>query len=475
MMRRVPFAWLLPVSLLVSLLACLAVCPVSGALAQEKPESPEVHDESPFIIRYVEITGSISPAQTDFLQSAMDAASNEGAGLLIIRLDTPGGSGEAMRDMVRLILNAPVPVAVWVGPAGAHAASAGVFIVAAADVAAMAPQTTIGAASPVGPGGEDIKGTMETKVKNDIMSFIRGVAEARGRNVQWYEEAVDKAVSITAKEAVLKHVVDLIADSPDDLIQQLGKRGIPYHGESIRFDPDTVVIHQQEPGFRHAFLAWLLDPQVAYFLLLGGMAGLFFELATPGAILPGVLGGLSMLLALYAMSILPTNAAGLIIILFGLVLFLLELHVTSYGLLSVAGVVSLFVGSVILFKSGQGAEGVDMLTIIVTVSGVSLLLLLAVWLAAKAHRARPSGGSEGMLGTRGVVQRWSGGRGTILAHGELWNAVSEEAGEYAAGDVVRVLRVDGLTLEVMLEEPSDTIHPAHPSHPAHSTTTKGDS
>ena len=212
-----------------------------------------------------------------------------------------------------------------------------------------------------------------------------------------------------------------------------------------------------EPGFRYSVLSWLLDPQVAYLLLLGGMAGLFFELTSPGAIFPGVLGGLCLLLGLYALSVLPTNVAGLVLLLFGVVLFLLEVHVTSYGLLSVAGVVSLFVGSTILFRAGEGAQ-VDQMTVIVTVVGMSALLGLAVWLTAKAHHEKPGGGLEGMVGARGVVQRWSGNRGSILVHGELWSAVSADNLEYSAGDVVRVIRAESLTLEVMLEAHTDSGH-----------------
>ncbi len=257
-------------------------------------------------VRLVRIEGGISPAQADLLRSALGAAKAAGDGMLIVELDTPGGSGEAMRDMVKDILAAPMPVAVWVGPSGARAASAGVFLVAASNLAAMSPQSTIGAASPVNMDGSDINGTMQAKVKNDIMSFVRGVAESRGRNTEWYEKAVDKAASITAAEAVLLKVVDMVAVNVDDLLAQAGKKGVPFQGRTIFFDPAAVILVEHDPGFRHRVLSWLIDPQIAYFLLLGGMAGLFFELTTPGAILPGVLGGLCLLLGLYAMSVLPT-------------------------------------------------------------------------------------------------------------------------------------------------------------------------
>lgn len=402
-------------------------------------------------VRLVRIEGGISPAQADLLRSALRAAESNGDGLLVVELDTPGGSGEAMRDMVKTMLSAPLPVAVWVGPAGARAASAGVFLVAAANLAAMSPQTTIGAASPVNMDGSDIAGTMQAKIRNDIMSFVRGVAEARGRNVDWYEQAVDKAVSITASEAVLIKVVDLLADSVDDLLAQAGKRGILFQGRSVTFDSGAVRIVEHEAGFRHRVLSWLIDPQIAYFLILGGLAGLFFELTTPGAILPGVFGGLCLLLGLYAMSVLPTNAAGLLLIIFGVVLFFLEVHVISYGMLSVAGIVSLFLGSTILFKAGEGIQGLNMATILVTVAGLSGLLLGAVWLAARAQRGRPAGGLGAMVGEEGEVLAWTGGRGTVRVRGEIWNATADTA--FSAGDPVRVVAAPGLTLVVVPTQP----------------------
>lgn len=424
-------------------------------LAASLSSASQPGDGSRFLVREVTIRGGISPAQSDLLSDALREARDDGAGLLIVRLDTPGGTVQAMRDMVMTILNAPIPVAVHVAPAGARATSAGVFLVAASHVAVMHPQSTIGAATPVKMDGDDVDQSMAAKIMNDILSFVRSVAQARGRNVDWYERAVREAESITAPEAALLKVVDFLAEDTMDLLEQAGKRGIPFAGHTVKFSLADVQVETHEPGFRHAVLSWLLDPQIAYLLLLGGMAGLFFELTSPGAVFPGVLGGLCLLLGLYAMSVLPTNVAGLVLLLFGVVLFLLEVHVTSYGLLSVAGVVSLFVGSTILFRAGEGAQ-VDQMTVVVTVAGVSALLGLAVWLAAKAHHERPTGGLDGMVGARGVVQRWSGNRGSILVHGELWTAISADGIEYSPGDAVRVIRADSLTLEVMRESPADT-------------------
>ncbi|MDY7002320.1 MAG: nodulation protein NfeD, partial [Thermodesulfobacteriota bacterium] len=269
----------------------LMACVLAYALAKASPETPP-EETRPFPVVYAEIDASISPAQVDLLEDSLAECEKRKAGMLLLRLDTPGGLGDSMRKMVRLILNSKVPVVVWVGPSGARAASAGVFIVAASAVAAMSPQSTIGAASPVGLGGRNVDKTMAEKIKNDILSLIRGTAAARDRNVSWYVEAVERSVSITASEAVMLQVVELMAQDPQDLLSQVGARGLKWKGEVLRFQADDVEWIEFEPGVRHSILSWLLDPQVAYLLLLGGMAGLFFELATPGAILPGVLGGM---------------------------------------------------------------------------------------------------------------------------------------------------------------------------------------
>jgi len=357
---------------------------------------------------YAEIEASINPAQVDLLEDALAECERRKAGMLLLRLDTPGGLGDSMRKMVRLILNSKVPVVVWVGPAGARAASAGVFIVAASALAAMSPQSTIGAASPVGLGGRNVDKTMAEKIKNDILSLIRGTATARNRNVSWYVEAVEKSVSITASEAVTLQVVELMAQDPRDLLSQIGAKGLTWRGEVLRFQAADVELIEFKPGIRHRILSWLLDPQVAYLLLLGGTAGLFFALTTPRAILPRVVGGTCQLLGLYALSILPTNAAGLLLILFGLVLFILELKVTSYGLLSVAGLVCFFIGSTILFRFEYGMAGLPLSTII----GAGLVLAAAigtgVYLVAKAHSRKPSLGLETLVGTEAEVRTWEG-------------------------------------------------------------------
>ncbi|MFW5489412.1 MAG: NfeD family protein [Desulfovibrio sp.] len=400
---------------------------------------------------YLQIESAISPAQVDLVEDAVAHAVSINAGLLLIRLDTPGGLVDSMRKIVQSILNSPVPVAVWVGPSGARAASAGVFIVAASDIAAMSPQSTIGAASPVQAGGKEIDETMARKVKNDLMSLVRSVAGSHGRNVQWFEQAVDKAVSITAQEAVMDKVVEYIAPDIHDLLVQIGARGTTEKGVVLAFGPDGYQVQEYEPGLRYKLLSWLINPQIAYFLLLGGIAGLFFELTTPGAVLPGVLGGICLLLGLYAMAILPTSVSGLLLILFGLVLFLLEIKIVSYGMLSVAGIISLFIGSLILFKDQPGVQSLPISTVIVTVSGVSVLLIAGIYLATKAQMAPRYSGADAMVGLAGSVMQVRDGKGQVLVRGELWNFVEKDT-PLKVGDTVVVTGMDSLCL--IVDKPS---------------------
>ena len=428
---------------LIGLLWLLAVPAFAPGPAVAGPDAPTV--------LAVRIDAALSPAQADLLDAAIDRAKALPADLLLIELDTPGGGIETMRRMVASLLNAPLPTAVWVSPSGARAASAGVFLVAAARTAAMSPETTIGSASPVLAGGGGLEATMERKVKNDLESLLRGLCASRGRNAGWYVRSVSEAASLNAAEAVAERVVDMIAVSRDDLMRQIGRRGLPFAGELRRFDGGRAVFVDHEPGFRHKALAWLLDPQIAYILLLIGMAGLFFELTSPGAVLPGVVGGLCGILALYALSVLPTNTAGVLLLLFGAGLFLLEAHVTSYGLLGLAGVAALFYGSLLLFRF-DGGPGLPLSLIAPTVGGVSLLLFGAGWLLARAQRLAPRSGVAALVGRTAVVRRWSGRSGRVFVAGESWRAVAEPGAfadaSPAVGQEVRVRAVAEMTLVV---------------------------
>jgi len=399
-------------------------------------------------VLYTRIEGSINPAQEDLLQQSIRICQSQGHDILLIGLDTPGGLGKSMREMLKMILNAPVPVVTWVGPRGARAASAGVFLVAASTVAAMSPQTNIGAASPVAMGGKDIPETMAKKIKNDFLSLLRGVADARNRNVDWYEKSVEEAVSITAEKAVMLRVVDMMAVSPEDLLTQVGAKGLDRDGGAITFPAEGFSITRHDPGFRHSFLSWLLNPQIAYFLLLGGLAGLFFELSNPGAIFPGVFGGICLLLGLYAMAVLPTNVAGLLLILLSMVLFILEIAVTSYGLLSVGAVICLFIGSLILFDFEYGLGGLPLKVILPTILAVTAFIGLGLTLVTKAQVRPRQSGAEAMIGLQGEVMKWSGGEGHVRIRGEIWKARSSSGQALNPGDRVSVTDIEGLSVIV---------------------------
>ena len=435
--------------LLLELLFCV-LFPGTTALAASEKAPPR---DTPLTAITLSLDGAITPVAADFLDEGLLAADKQRASLVLVTLDTPGGSVEIMRRMVKSIRQSPVPVVLYVAPSGARAASAGVFLMAAAQINAMAPQTTIGSASPVGLGGGDMGKTISAKVQNDLTSLVRSLAEATGRDAAWYQRAVTEAANITAAEAVSRRVVDYLAVDRTDLLEQIGKRGLATGDAILRFTPSQVRIIPQEPSWRHAFLSWLLNPQVAYILLLIGVAGVFFELSTPGVILPGVAGGLSLLLALYALSVLPTNAAGLLLLLFGGGLFLLEIHITSYGLLSLSGLAALFFGSLLLFR-GQGVDGLPLSLIAPTVIGVCILLSLAGWLLAKAQRLRPRTGVSTLVGQNAQVRHWSENRGKVFLHGEIWDAVLEPGAGAASpqpGGTVRVVAVKDMLLVVAVD------------------------
>lgn len=410
--------------------------------------------ENSFQVLSLTLAAPIGPVQEEMLQEALEEAKRRGDNMLLIKLDTPGGLAKSMRGMIRQMLNSSVPVAVWVGPEGARATSAGVFVVAASTVAAMAPNTTIGSASPVSMGGKDIDETMAAKIKNEIMSLVRAVASSRGRNVQWYEQAVEHSVSITASEAVMQRVVEFVAKTPRDFLVQAAARGIALPDGGMMNVPEQVVITEYQPGFRYEFLTWLLNPSVAYLLMLGGMAGLFFEMTSPGAIFPGVFGGICLLLALYALAVLPTNIAGVLLILFGLLLFALEIKITSFGLLGVAGAVSLLVGSLILFRGAGQGFSVPLSMVASTVITLSVFLAVVVQLVIRARKQAYTMGEAAMIGLVGKVRKWQDDHGEIMVRGEIWSARSDAPMTLRPGDLVRVVRSSGLQLLVERESMS---------------------
>ncbi|TIH14679.1 nodulation protein NfeD [Marinifilum sp. JC120] len=398
-------------------------------------------------VMLLELQGGISPAQVHLLEDALEQAGDDDHDLLLLRLDTPGGLGTSMREMVKIIMNSKIPVCVWVGPEGAHAASAGTFITAAAQVAAMAPGTSIGAASPVSSSGEELPETISKKVTGDMVSLIKGIARKRGRNIDWYVKSVQEGVSVDAQDAVTLNIVNFMALSVDDFLEQLGARGVLLGGQKVKFAKKEISVIKFVPGFRYAVLSWLLDPQVAYFLLLGGILGVFFELSHPGSILPGVIGAFCLVTGLYAMSILPTNAAGLLLLLLGAVLFLLEVFIISYGLLSLGAVLSLFVGSLVLFR--EGTPGIPLGTILGTVLTFSFFVGIIIYLVTKAQLSKSGVGMESMLGLKGEVLEVKNGRMKVRVRGEIWNAVVEDGTVFDPGTVIEVVQARGLTLIVV--------------------------
>ncbi|WP_291330072.1 nodulation protein NfeD [Desulfovibrio sp. UCD-KL4C] len=398
-------------------------------------------------VLYGQMEGAITPAQVSLLDGIIKQAVDDEDDLILLRLETPGGLTTSMRKIVKMMMNPPVPICLWVGPEGAHAASAGTFLVAAANVSAMAPSTTVGAASPVSSSGDDLPEAMNKKVTNDLTSLIKGVARKRGRNINWYVDSVSKGASLDAQEAVTLNVVDFIAVSPYDFFEQLGAKGILINGQNVKFSKDGFTLVDYENGLSYSVLSWLLDPQVAYYLLIAGILGIFFELVTPGVILPGVVGGFCLVTAFYAMSILPTNAAGLLLMLLGGILFILEIFVTSYGLLSVAAAISLFVGSLVLFKGGE-VQQIPLGSIIGTVLSFSVFAVVVVFLVAKAHSRKPAVGMQGMVGLEGEVFRTFNNKLKVRVRGEIWNAVNADGAGLELGSKVKVISAEGLTLTV---------------------------
>jgi membrane-bound serine protease (ClpP class) len=394
-------------------------------------------------IQIVTIADAISPGVAEFLIDAMSQADASNAACLIIALDTPGGLAESMRKIVQAMYATTVPVIVYVTPGGARAASAGVMITMAADIAAMAPGTNIGAAHPVGAGGKDIDGAMSKKVINDMVAFSKGIAKKRGRNEQWVEKAIRESVSITAEEAVKKKVVDLIASDMDDLIAKLNGRDVKDKG---KLEIDGLARRKIKEDLRTRVLKTISNPNIAYILLMIGLAGLYFELSHPGAIFPGVVGGIALILAFFALQTLPVNAAGILLILLSIVFFILELKVVSYGMLSVAGVVSLLLGSLMLFKGAGPQFQVAWRVFLPTVALISGFFITLIYLVVKAHKDRPQTGLDGLVGEIGVVRQVDNGRGKVLVHGELWQAVFEKP--VTIGAEVSVTAVDRLVVTV---------------------------
>ena len=391
----------------------------------------------------IEISGSINPAVADFLKKGINKASGDGVSCIIIKIDTPGGLAESMRKIVKAIFASKVPVVTYVAPSGARAASAGVMITIAADIAAMAPGTNIGAAHPVGAGGKDIGGKMSEKVTNDMVAHVKSIAQKRGRNVQWVEKAVRESVSVTETEALEANVIDIVAKDLDDLIRQINGRKIENKGVLKLDNPKKTII---EENLRTKVLKIISDPNVAYVLMMIGLAGLYFELSHPGAVLPGVVGGISIILAFFAFQTIPVNYAGFLLIILAIVFFIMEMKIASYGLLSIAGITSLLLGSLMLFENNGTDMRLSWQVLVPTLTVVSGFFVVISGLVFKSQLSKPKTGARGLLGEIGVVKEPILQEGKVFVHGELWKAISKDPIE--TGTKVRVVRVINLVLEV---------------------------
>ncbi|HYB20232.1 MAG TPA: nodulation protein NfeD [Thermodesulfobacteriota bacterium] len=411
--------------------------PGSGT-AQEKA-GPGKH------VDVIKINDAITPAVADFIRTSIEQSLKDGAECLVIQMDTPGGLDLSMRDIIKDMMNANIPIVVYVAPSGARAASAGVFITLASDIAVMAPGSNIGAAHPVAMGGK-MDRTMTEKVVNDAVAYIESIAEKRGRNVKWASQAVRESVSITETEALKIKIIDLIAKNTDDLLTKIDGRTVEKAGRTFHLSTKGAKINFLEMGFRDRFLAALSNPNIAYILMMIGLVGLYFELSNPGAIFPGVIGGICLILSFFALRTLPVNYAGVLLILLGVFLFIAEIKIPSYGLLTVGGVVSLALGSIMLFESPfpylRASLGVIIPTVIVTAA----FFIFAVTMTIKAYMAKPATGMEGLRGEIGAAATRIAPEGKVFVHGEFWNAYAE--GTIEEGQKIRVIKAEGLKLKV---------------------------
>jgi membrane-bound serine protease (ClpP class) len=398
-------------------------------------------------VSLIELDGAITPITDRLLTTAVERAQADGSQALIVQLNTPGGLERSMRTMAQTILNSGVPVIVYVAPTGARAASAGVFITMAAHVAAMAPATNIGAAHPVTAGGGDMGKEMSKKVANDAAAFARSLAAERGRNVEWAEKAVRSSVSVTEREAVKLKVVDLVADNLQDLLAKVDGRVVKTARGVVTLQTRDAPVKRIEIRFRDRFLALITDPNIAYILMMVGMLGIFFELQNPGVVLPGVIGGISLILAFFAFQSLPINWAGVLLILFGIALLIAEIKIASHGVLTIGGVISMVLGSFMLYDAPEVGFRVSWAVIIPTVGATAGLFVWAVSAGVRAMRRPQVTGAQGMVGRLAVARGELGPEGQVNVDGEIWRAVAE-GGAIPAGEKVRVTAVDGLTLRV---------------------------
>jgi len=407
---------------------------------------PAVDKSQAPVVDLLTYDGVINPVAAEYIADGIVAAESAHRAAVVLQLDTPGGLDTSMRIIIKAINASTVPVIVYVSPSGSRAASAGTFITLAAHIAAMAPGTNIGSAHPVSMGGGEMDEEMKKKVENDAAAYIQSIAEKRGRNAAWAEEAVRKSVNVTEEEAVKLRIVDLVAADVPALLAAVDGRTVETSDGKKQLATKGADIVRTPLSWRLRLLNALIDPNVAYVLMLLGTYGLLYELMSPGAILPGVVGSICLILAFYAFQTLPINYAGLLLILLAIILFVAEIKVPSYGLLTVGGIIAMFLGSLMLIKSDFSYLQVSMKVIVPSVLGTALFFLFVVGMAVRTFGARPVTGAEGLVGGHGIARSDLSPTGTVFIHGELWDAQSSET--VRQGDEVVVTAVEGLRLKV---------------------------
>lgn len=399
-------------------------------------------------ILLIHLDGTINPATAEYIINSISKAEADHVSALVIEMDTPGGLLESTRKIVQGILGSSVPVVVYIAPSGARAGSAGVFITLSANIAAMAPGTNIGAAHPVGGGAEDTSSVMSKKVTNDAAAFVRAIAQKRNRNVVWAEDAVRRSISNSETEALKQRVIDLISPNLDSLLKQIDGKTVETSNGSVVLKTANAQVEIVPMNWREKFLGTISDPNITYILMMIGIFGIMFELFNPGAILPGVVGAISLILAFYSFQTLPINYAGLALILLAVILFIAEIKVVSHGLLAIGGIISLFLGSVMLISSPFEVASISLSIIITTVIVAAAFFLGIIGLGLRAQRRKSTTGVEGMIGEEGTVISGikAGEVGQVRVHGEIWKATAEDA--LKVGDKVEIESFSNWILKV---------------------------
>jgi membrane-bound serine protease (ClpP class) len=402
--------------------------------------------DKPKEVMVINVSGVINPVASEFISKSIKKANEKKYEALIIELDTPGGLDTSMRSIVKEIINSEVPIVVYVSPSGSRAASAGVFITLAAHIASMAPGTNIGAAHPVGLG-EKMDKVMIEKATNDAAAYIKSLAERRGRNIKWAEDAVRKSISVTEAEALKEKVIDVVSKDLNSLLSDIdGFKVQTVAGERVLKTKNAVVV-REEMGVRHKILNLISDPNIAYILMLLGFYGLFFELTNPGSLFPGIIGGICLILAFYSFQTLPVNYAGLLLIILAIILFILEVKIVSHGILTIGGIISMILGSLMLFESSSPFLKLSLFIVLPAVAVTVLFFSVTLGLAFKAYKRKPVTGKEGLVGEVGIADtNINKDGGMVLIHGERWSAYSDI--EIFKGEKILVEDVKGLKVKV---------------------------